>query len=274
MRLIRSVAARFAETIGRESRFIRALRPGYESMLNWLTGGRGIQWEINGVTYRIDPHCRHRLGERYDAPVASFLQSRVKPGAVCFDVGANVGVYVLQFAHWSHPMGHVIAFEPNPDAREMLLKHVYLNNLENRVEIIADAVGAVKGKATLYKAGADGMSRLGAPNENIGQKISTITVPVTTLDDFTEKTGLFPDWLLIDIEGFEITALEGAAKLIDKGRGRLGIIVEMHPNAWAIAGTELKTAETLFSKMGLRCNPLTGQKDPLREHGLVWLSYE
>ncbi len=71
MRRLQTTARRAAGLIGRESRLIRRLRPAYESFLDWYGDGRGIPWEINGVTYRIDPHQRHRLGQNYDAQVAS-----------------------------------------------------------------------------------------------------------------------------------------------------------------------------------------------------------
>src|SRR5205807_2491515 len=77
----------------------------------------------------------------YDAPVAAFLSQQVKPGSLCFDVGANVGVYVLQFAHWSGPTGQVVAFEPNPSACSILQKHVRMNGLVQRVRIVPSAVG-------------------------------------------------------------------------------------------------------------------------------------
>src|SRR5437867_2204323 len=111
MSVLQATARRIANINGRESRLIRRLRPAYESLLDWTSYGRGIRWRINGVTYRIDPHYRHQLGAEYDAPVAAFLRSHLKPGAVCLDIGANVGVYVLQFAHWTAPSGRVIAFE-------------------------------------------------------------------------------------------------------------------------------------------------------------------
>jgi FkbM family methyltransferase len=273
-RHFQTLAAKVATLFGRQSRIIRLVRPGYESVLDWATRRRGIKWDINGVMYRIDPHFRHQMGKDYDAGVASLLRDEVRPGAICFDVGANVGVYVLQFAYWSSPGGRVVAFEPNPDAHEILLKHIRLNGLIDCVETIATAVGAEVGEATLYKAGTDGMSSLGAPNKAIAHLVSPITVPVTTLDDFCESTHVVPDWLLMDIEGFEIAALQGASKLIENRRGRLGIIVEMHPGLWDAAGTSRKDAEHLLSKMGLLCVPLTGQREALREHGLVQLCYE
>ncbi len=253
---------------------IRRLRPVYESVLDWSGQGEGIPWTINGVTYRVDPHHRHRLGQHYDAPVAAFLRERVKPGAVCVDVGANVGVYVLQFAHWAGPNGRVVAFEPNRSACEILRKHVRINELTERVRIVEAAVGEASGEAILYAAEADGMSRLGEPNKALAGNFRELTVAVVTLDEYCEAEHLKPDWLFIDIEGFEIAALSGARRLIQSRRGELGIIVEMHPNVWASANTTRARAESLLSELGLRAVPLTGQRDPLGDYGLVHLDYQ
>lgn len=272
MNSLQTAARHAAGLIGRESGLIRRLRPLYESLLDWSGGGRGISWEINGETYRVDPHYRDRLGQHYDEPVAEFLRERVRPGALCLDVGANVGVYVLQFARWAGPLGRVIAFEPNPGAREILHRHVRMNMLAEQVEIVPVAVGASAGEAVLYAAGADGMSRLGAPNEEIAARVSPLTVPVVALDDYCASHNLKPDWLLIDIEGFEMAALDGARELIQGRRGELGIIVEMHPNVWESAHTTREKAAALLKDLELSALPLTGQSDLLGEHGLVYLA--
>jgi FkbM family methyltransferase len=274
MKLLQTVARHTSGFVGRESWLIRRMRPVYESLLSWSGGGRGVPWAINGVTYRVDPHHRHRLGQHYDAPVAAFLRERIKPGALCIDVGANVGVYVLQFAHWSAPSGQVVAFEPNPGAQAILQKHVEMNALSERVRIVPAAVGESPGEAILYAAGADGMSRLGAANEALRGSVSEINVPVVTLDDYCRAENLQPDWLFIDIEGFEIAALSGARELIQSRRGALGIIVEMHPSVWDSADTTRQRAEALLKDLGLLAVPLTGQTDPLGEYGLVHLAYQ
>lgn len=272
MSLLQAAARRAAETLGRESWVVRRMRPTYESCLDRLSRSKGIPWAINGVTYRVDPRFRHQLGQTYDAPVADFLRERVKPGAVCLDVGANIGIYVLQFAHWSRPSGHVVAFEPNPHAREVLHRHVRSNNLSRRVEVVPAAVGASAGEAILYAAGTDGMSRLGEPNEALANQFEEINVPVLTLDGYCDSQMLKPDWLFIDIEGFEIAALAGARELI-RGRGEaLGIVVEMHPNVWPSAGTTRAHAEEFLAELDLRAVPLTGQADALGEYGLVHLA--
>jgi FkbM family methyltransferase len=269
--LIQESARRVSGALGRESRLVRSLRPAYERLLDASTRGRGIPWEINGVEYRIDPRYRHRLGQKYDAPVAEFMRERIRPGALCLDVGANVGVYVLQFAHWAGASGRVVAFEPNPGAREVLSKHIRLNGLGSRVEVVPAAVGAKMGDAILFASGADGMSRLGEANELIADTVEEISVPVVTLDNFCESRGLEPDWLLMDIEGFEIAALEGARKIIESRGAELNVVVEMHPGAWESAGTTREAAQELLDEFGLRAVPLTGQRDALGDHGLVYL---
>ena len=273
MSQLQAVARKASGLLGRESWVVRRLRPLYESLLDWQGRGRGIPWEINGELYRVDPHHRHRLGHNYDAPVAAFLRERVAPGASCLDVGANVGVYVLQFARWSGPSGRVVAFEPNAAARTVLDKHVRMNDLAQRVTVVPAAVGASSGEGILFADGTAGMSRLGAPNKKIADRVSPLNVPVITLDDYCQSQGLEPDWLFLDIEGFEIAALEGARALIQSRRGRLGIVVEMHPDVWETADTTRAKTEALLAELGLDAQPLTGQVDPLGEHGLVHLAY-
>jgi FkbM family methyltransferase len=271
---IQRLAAAASVALGRESWLVRALRPTYESALDFLNGKRGIEWEINGVPYRIDPHFRHQMSHEYEAQVASFLRTQVMPGQLCFDVGANVGVYALQLAHWSAPDGRIVAFEPNPEAATVLSRHLAMNRLSDRVRIERTAVSDAEGEADLYLAGADGMARLGAPNKVLGNAAAASSVRTTTLDKFSRTTALVPDWLLIDIEGLEIAALRGGVQLISERRAKLGIVVEMHPNVWVASGTDRREAESLLEQLGLSVVPLTGQSDPLADHGVVYLAFK
>jgi len=264
----------FAELLGRDSRVVRLFRPWYDTVLDLTSGGHGIPWMINGVTYRVVPRHRYQMASAYDAHLAAWLTARVRPGQTALDVGANVGVYVLQFAHWSRPDGRVIAVEPNPSARAVLERHVRLNGLDRRVEIVSAAVGAAAGEAALFAFDADGMSRLGAPNPMLASRATAITVPVVSLDDLCESRALAPDWLFIDIEGFEIVALSGARRLLATRKQSMGIVVEMHPDSWEVAGTSRADAESLLRELGLRAEPLSGQVDPLAVYGHVWLRAE
>jgi FkbM family methyltransferase len=268
--MLQSAAKVVSGLLGRESWAVRSARPAYESLLGLIYQGSGVPWLINGTEFRIDPHHRHRLGHDYDPPVAEFFRSHLRSGQTCFDIGANVGVYVLQFARWLGSSGRVVAFEPNPGARAVLQRHVQMNAVTDRVVIVPSAVGENSGTATLFAADADGMSRLNAPNQAIAGKTHNLEVPVTSVDDYVARSGIQPDVLMVDIEGFEIQAIAGAKRLIAERRDLL-IVVEMHPDVWQSAGTTRKSAEALLDELQLTPVPLQGQSDPLNDHASVHL---
>jgi FkbM family methyltransferase len=249
----------------------RWLRPAYESLLALISRGRGIRWELNGVPCRIDPRHRHRLGRRYEEEAAAFLASRVSPGDVCLDVGANVGAYAIQLARWSRPSGRVYAFEPNPAARRVLARHLRMNDIADRVTVLPKAVGAVGGAAVLEAAGADGMSRLGEAHPLLDGQTVRHRVEVVDLDGWCTSTGVEPDWLVVDVEGFELAVLAGARRLIKRKAGRLGVVVEMHPDTWTTLGSGPEEARGLLASLGVKAVPLSGQTDPTTEYGLVYL---
>jgi FkbM family methyltransferase len=268
--MLQTTAKLISGFLGRESWMVRSARPVYESVLDSIYKRNGMPWLINGVEYRISPHHRHRLGSEYDATVAEFFRANLRSGQTCFDIGANVGVYVMQFANWTGPSGRVVAFEPNPETRKVLEYHIQLNGIADRVTIVPAAVGKSSGTATLYAAGVDGMSRLNAPNSAIADKVHAVDVPVIAVDEYVKKSGITPDILMIDIEGFEIAALSGAKQLIQAKRDLL-IVVEMHPSVWSSADTTRTSTEELLDELQLTPIPLQGQTDTLDEHAIVHL---
>ena len=268
--LARAVSAR----LGRGSRVVRVLRPAYERFLAAITFGRGVPWVINGTVYRVDPRMRRYLAPEYDREVFEYISARIRPGDVCLDVGANVGLYVLQFARWTGPNGLVVAFEPNAEAREVLERHARMNGIADRVRTVAAAVADAPGEAPFYVVGVEGTNRLGEPAGPPTIPARTLSVPVVTLDDYCRSEGLDPDWLLIDIEGFEILALEGATELFARRGRALKAVVEMHPNVWRVAGVTRERAQAALAALARRPVPLSGQRDPLGHYGHVALELE
>lgn len=265
------IARSINRAIGRNSAVARFASPYTERILRFVTGRRGLAWEINGIRCRIDSRCRAQLAHNYDAHLASFFQNRVRPGEVCLDVGANIGAWVLQFAHLVGPTGRVVAFEPNPTARVALEHHIRLNHLQTVAHVVPVAVGVIAGEATFFAAGTDGMSRIGEPNPLLAEKALPISVPVVALDGWCRENEVRPDWLLIDVEGFEGHVLAGAAELIRSLGTGLGIVVEMHPSLWPASGTDREEVAARIAAVGRRVVPLTGQTDPLAEYGHILL---
>jgi FkbM family methyltransferase len=263
-KMIKTVAGEVSARLGRDSRVINAARPVYERLLNALTFGRGIPWSINGIPCYIDARCRGAMSEVYDPEGIDFMRQAIRQGSVCYDVGANLGVYAIQFSNMVGPTGKVVAFEPNPHALRMLRHHVAINNLSN-VRIVAAAAAEAPGTADFYAANWNGMGRLGAANSGL-KETERFTVPVTTVDEQVAQTGLVPDFILIDVEGFEIVVLEGARNTVL--RHRPTVVVEMHPDVWASASTDRKRAESLLRDLGLRAESFLPGRDPLADHCL------
>src|SRR4051794_11098887 len=123
---------RLGDILSRDSWATRRLRGIREWVLDLAYGRRGLARCVNGVSLRVPPRYRWYFAPTYDAAVARYLEGRVRSGAACLNVGANLGVYALQFAHWSAPDGRVYAFEPNPQTASVLRRLVALNGLTDR----------------------------------------------------------------------------------------------------------------------------------------------
>lgn len=229
-------------------------------------GASVIVREINGEMFRVDRRCF--LNPLADREAAAILRATVRPTDICLNIGANIGLYALQWSRWSK--GTLYAFEPNPAAAQTMRRHLRLNKITS-VEVIQAAVGAETGRATLYACGPDEIARLESPNPIAGDAARPISVNITTIDEFCVQRNVKPNWIVMDIEGFEIAALEGARETILTHRPRL--IVEMHPAIWpSSANTTRAQAEALLSDLELKCEPIQGQRDPLGEYGQVLLS--
>jgi FkbM family methyltransferase len=175
----------------------------------------------------------------------------------------------MLFSRWA-PNSKIFAFEPNPDTRAFLERHVQLNGLTDRVTVEPLAVSDRRAEQEFFMLPGESRSRLGHAVHAEVNKVDNVTT--ITLDDYIEQKSISPHWLLIDIEGYEIAALRGATKLIQRLRGELTIVVEMHPNVWHESETSRSAAEQLLSELRLKAVPLSGQTDPLADYGIVHLA--
>lgn len=264
-------AKKLSGALGPQSQIVRFSRPIADSILRLTTLGRGIHWEINGVRCRIDPRFRIGTSKDYDAPVAQYLRQRIRPGQIALDIGANIGVWVVQLAAMVGAGGRVFAFEPNPRSREMLSFHIRLNHLDSFTQVVPAAVGSMNGEAVLFAANTDGMSRIGEPNPLLSKIAKPITVQVVTLDHWCRENAVQPDWLFVDVEGFEEHVLAGGIQLIQARHRALGIIIEMHPSLWSSSQSSRQSMEARIRDLRLRAVPLTGQSDVFADYGHVAL---
>jgi len=170
---------------------------------------------------------------RYEEETTRLFQSLVKPGMVFVDVGAHLGYYTLLAARQVGPAGKVYAFEPDPDNHAVLLRNIELNAYDN-VVAARKAVSNQVGTATLYltalDSGRHSMYQHGLPERG------SVAVETTTMDFYLGSEGCpRVDLVKIDVEGAEVSVLEGMTQLLEKSDD-LKLIIEFNPSLLQNAG--------------------------------------
>lgn len=145
------------------------------------------------------------------------------------DSGANIGQTVVYFSAYA-PAARILAFEPGAAAREWLAECVAANALD-RVEILPVALGADCGNAFL----ADSLNTNLHGSWNHMNSITGTPVTITPLDDALAAHGASEVSLWkLDLEGYELSALEGAAQSLATRRIRAVLMeVSAHPDSRA-----------------------------------------
>lgn len=141
---------------------------------------------------------------------------------VILDVGANIGQSAAEFLR-EFPEAVVHSFEPNPVAFQQLVSTVGGNP---RALPHASALGARVGHAEMHLTQSSLTSSLLATSKSaadfLGELVNPagrIEVTVDTLDHFAETCGIqHVDLLKVDVQGYEIELLKGAARMLREHR--------------------------------------------------------
>lgn len=146
------------------------------------------------------------------------LADEIKNSDIVVDVGANIGIYVIPLAK---RISKVIAFEPHPKTSEMLERSIKLNRLHN-VLLIKKPAGKSK-ERVLFSLSVAPMNSGINPHHEVDSIIESETIDLDSILAMEDRV----DWLLIDVEGYEVNVVEGARKVIQRCLPK--IIIEIIP---------------------------------------------
>jgi FkbM family methyltransferase len=167
--------------------------------------------------------------------ITRFLSERLSLNDkdLILDIGANIGWYSLVLSTAAKPT--IVAFEPDTVNYKLLSENLKMNGKEN-VKAFNKAVSDHEGTLTLhlYKGYNTGRHSFIKQKNSVG----IVDVPIVTLDNFLlkEDFGHGPVKLLkIDIEGYELTALQNAPHTLLRTQH---ILSEFSPEMMKAAGQD------------------------------------
>lgn len=153
--------------------------------------------------YWIDPQCRKDEEE--------ILTSLLHSNDVVIDVGSNIGTLSLLFASKILPEGKVISIEAHPTIFNFLQRNINLNgNLQPRIDLYNYAVGEKEGKIHFSDKFNDDMNGISLSDNDLSCTMKTLD---NILSSYSYET---IHLLKIDVEGYELFALQGAIETLKK----------------------------------------------------------
>lgn len=199
-------------------------------------------------------------------PEAAALARELSDGAVCFDIGANFGLYTLTFAAAVGPAGHVYSFEPLPGPRAVLDRTVRWLGVDN-VTVSDQALGDRRGTAEIslpirHGLPVHGRAFITDEAEGLGPNVEFAAerrqpVVLSTLDTVVRAAGLDRvDLVKVDVEGYEPMVLDGAEWTLATYHPTL--LLEIERRHLAKFGVEPASLVAALTDRGYRMAVLTG----------------
>ncbi len=178
-----------------------------------------------------------------------YLNRFLKQDMVFIDVGSNQGEYAL-FAAKRLTQGKVVAFEPVDKFYQQLCDNISLNRFNNLLTMNC-GLSASPGSLPIYMTGElnamehEGLATL-YPTTERGHFVQEIQLKV--FDDLIDSLAIDRmDLVKIDVEGAELSALQGMRKSL--GKFKPYVLLEMNEITFKAAGYELATVVDFFKEL-------------------------
>ena len=190
----------------------------------------------------------------WEPAATQWLKSRLRPGDVFVDIGANVGYFSLLAAKLVGPSGKVIAIEASPTTAGELEKNVRLNGLGDQIAVICAAVSDCEKSVDMFRA----------PPSNLGASTIVSAVAQRKGHSFEATVRAFPLPALIDIkqlrrarlikvdvEGAEAAVFDGVRQCLPELK-EAEWIFEFTPQALQEQGRDASDVLRIFTESGYR----------------------
>jgi FkbM family methyltransferase len=205
----------------------------------------GFPW---GMRLRLDLReslQRDFLFGLYDRAELELVRRELSAGGDFVDVGAHIGMYSVAAALAG--AGRVLAFEPNPAARDQLSANLELNGCRN-VIVTPKAAGDSDGETLLHVPATPDPSFSSLVPGRFAEG-EPVDVAVTTVDREVEAHGLRPTVVKIDVEGGELAVVAGMRRTLEL---RPALVVEVNEESGRALATRLSPLGYRAFRVGRR----------------------
>jgi len=162
---------------------------------------------------------------------------QLRPGDVVIDGGGFVGLFTIFAAIKVGAAGRVIAYEPDPANLQLLERNIRLNGLQNVTVVRAGLWSCTTELKFDTRGNASNLDFNGTRGDVLVE-----TVKVVSLDDEVERLRLSRlDFIKMNIEGAEIEAAAGCAKLMNRFPVNFAIAANHYRDGEQTAGRVLQT---------------------------------
>lgn len=179
------------------------------------------------VFRRGDPVSSYlKRGMIWHPPIVKVLAHLMRPGRVFVDVGAHIGLFAITAAKAAGGGGQVVAFEPDPVNREVLIRNAALNRVD--LDIRDCAIAGQEGQATLFKSAENLAIHSIVPEPRL---TASTVVRTSTLE--RQLSGLDRlDLIKLDVQGAEPEIIAGIGDFLFRFERAPIVILEVNPRDW------------------------------------------
>jgi FkbM family methyltransferase len=171
---------------------------------------------IGDSTYLLssDDEYLDAMGDTFEPHMVELFRALIGPDDIVVDIGANIGLTAILFSSLVHK---VFAFEPSPSTYRILLGNLTKANVTN-VEPINLGLGAKRESLTITFARSNRSGGYVSNKIKPNRDHVTEEIKLDTLDHYFADCENKPNFLKLDVEGFEQSVIEGGRRFLEHNR--------------------------------------------------------
>lgn len=233
-----------------------------------------IRERFHRCRVRLNPRdFYHRIwyyfGSYHELEILSVIKTGLRPGDRFVDGGANIGMISMYAAGIVGPAGLVMSFEPYPPIFDELRFHVEVNGLS---QVRLHRMG-LSDEPSEMEIRLPGHGNLAAatfspiPDRYAGVVASGGVVPIVRGDDVLDHDDHRPLMIKLDVEGFEVRAIAGLARIIEKQLP--AVVAEANAELLDLNGTPPELMWDMFVRIGYQAFAM--DRGGFRSRHRLWL---